>query len=155
MNKISEIIEKVKACFSGIHVEIEKHSPQGKEYEISCYGLNENLFDKAYDFVFDLNSNLKNDSAMELIPIFYTREETTHHFPQIHVMLLEESMLEPILIPRSAEIDLSFDKPDLDMCFCHSIQPVNIINSVSLIDHSIKGVDVLSESTGIDYSLAA
>lgn len=82
MKNFSCIIKKIKSRFNGVHVEIEKHSPIGKEYEISCYGLNAELFDDAYNFIFDLNDELCIPLGVELIPIFYTREETSNYFPK-------------------------------------------------------------------------
>ena len=155
MNNFLEIIEKIKSRFSGIHIEIEKHSSIGREYEISCYGLNESLFDEAYNYIFDLNDDLDIHPEIELIPILYTREETANHFPQIHLLLLEKSMLEPVQISRSVEIDYSYEMVDLDMCFGHNVQSVNRIDSATLIAPSTREDDVLSESTGINYSLAA
>lgn len=155
MNNFLEIIEKIKSRFNGIHIEIEKHSSLGSEYAISCYGLNENLFDEAYNYIFDLNDDLDIHPEIELIPILYTREETVNHFPQIHLMLLEESMLEPVQRPRSFEIDLSLESVDLDMDFGHSVPLGNGVKSAALVAPSTREDDVLPESCDVDYSLAA
>jgi len=84
MNDFSQIIDQIESRFNGVHVEIEKHSSVGREYEVSCHGLNENLFDEAYNFIFDLNDEMATRSDIDLTPIFYTREETAKHFPEIH-----------------------------------------------------------------------
>ena len=92
MKKLNDVIDQIKKQFEGIHVEIEKHDLVGGEYEVSCYGLSENLFGEVPSFVFDLNDELYPDYELELIPILYNKEETREHFPAIADQLLMESI---------------------------------------------------------------
>ncbi len=153
MNKFSEIIKKIESRFAGIHVAIEKHSSIGREYEISCYGLNAKSFNDAYDFIFDINDELGMESGVDLTPIFYTREETAIHFPEIHLLLLENSMLEPVHTSQSVEIVFA-SEDGFDSEFEH-VMPVVIHDAVSPISGTAKNIDVLQDTDGIDYSMAA
>ncbi len=71
MNNFYEIIKKIESRFAGIHVAIEKHSSIGREYEISCYGLNERSFNDAYDFIFDINDELGMESGVDLTSLIW------------------------------------------------------------------------------------
>lgn len=153
MNNFSDIIKKIESRFAGVHVVIEKHSSIGREYEISCFGLNERSFDDAYDYIFDLNDELGLEAGIDLTPIFYTREETAKHFQKIHLLLLENSMLEPVYASQSVEIDFAFED-DLQLELEHVV-PVVINDVVPPTIASVNNMDVLQDTDSIDYSLAA
>jgi len=155
MKNFSEIIEKIKSYFNGVHVEIEKHDCVGGEYEVSCYGLNEKLFDEAYDLIFDLNDELCLHQGVELIPILYTREDTACHFPQIHLMLLEESMKGMSAILKSSKADCSLAGLKFDIAPLQSLSDGVINYDVELGNNSAWGQDADHDLDRNYYSKAA
>lgn len=94
MKNLTAVIDQVKAKFAGVYVDIEKHDIIGGEYEVSCYGVHENLSNEVLSFIFDLNDELYPNNEIELIPILYTQMETSEHFPQIALKLLLEMIPE-------------------------------------------------------------
>lgn len=121
MKNLNNVIDRIKKQFEGIHVVIEKHDVIGGEYEVSCYGLPENLFDEVPSFIFDLNDELYPDYEIELIPILYTKEETREHFPAIANQLLMESISRTL--PAQRFLPSQNTKLPITPCVCPIVNP--------------------------------
>jgi hypothetical protein len=92
MTNFDNVIVRIKKQFAGIHVDIQKHDVIGGEYEISCYGINDNRSRELVSFVFALNDELYPSYDIEFIPILYNLTETSEHFPQIALNLMLETI---------------------------------------------------------------
>ena len=123
MKNLNNVISRIKNQFEGIHVGIEKHDVIGGEYEVSCYGLPENLFDEVSSFVFDLNDELYPNYEIELIPILYTKEETREHFPAIADQLLMESISRTM--PAQKFLPAHNTELPTNPCVCPPANPKN------------------------------
>ncbi len=153
MKNLNDVIARIKKQFDGLHVEIEKHDVVGGEYEISCYGLSEDLFGEVPSFIYDLNDELYPDYEVELIPILYTKEETREHFPAIADHLLMESISRAM--PAQAFLPDHNTKLPVSSCVCLSVNPPP---SLSAMDKSYETDFTHStEKTAADetYALAA
>lgn len=149
MKNLNDVIGRIKKQFEGIHVEIEKHDVIGGEYEVSCYGLPENLFDAVSTFIFDLNDELYPDYEIELIPILYTKEETREHFPAIADQLLMESISRAMPAPRF--LPAHNTELPTNPCVCH---PTNLQNPVYAMVKPFKTWPNSTEKTAVDETYA-
>lgn len=155
MKNLNDVIDRIKKQFEGIHVEIEKHDIVGGEYEVSCYGLSENLFGEVPSFIYDLNDELYPDYEVELIPILYTKEETREHSPAIAGQLLMESISRAL--PAQAFLPGHNTKlPVNTPCACPPINPPPLVYATNKL-YEKTGSTHSTEKTVADetYALAA